>query len=101
MSSDSADEGDTSEGFFTTAEGLQHLSIEGETVLNHLETILGVQNHDQESRENGKGIIKLVTYIIISILHQVLMVSLKMQKMHEIVIPLYKKIFCTHDSKQN
>lgn len=62
MSSDSADEGDTSEGFFTTAEGLQHLSIEGETVLNHLETILGVQNHDQESRENGKGIIKLVNY---------------------------------------
>lgn len=50
LSSDSAEEVNvlSSGEYFTTAEGLQHLSIEGESVLSHLEGILQVRatNHE-------------------------------------------------------
>ena len=39
--------------YFTTADGLEHLSIEGETVLSHLESILHVQNTTPE-KMNGE-----------------------------------------------
>ena len=39
--------------YFTTAEGLEHLSIEGQATLSHLDGILRVQ-------ENGHGKIKLL-----------------------------------------
>ena len=39
------------EGYFTTAEGLQHLSAEGESVLAHLEDILHIQ---EQSGQNGE-----------------------------------------------
>lgn len=56
LSSDSAEEDETipqedftgddvTEGYFTTADGLQQLSIDGESVLSHLENIL--QNPSQ------------------------------------------------------
>lgn len=49
LSSDSAE---AANEYFTTADGLQHLSLEGESVLNHLENIL-VQNQNQLSMEDG------------------------------------------------
>jgi hypothetical protein len=39
--------------FFTSADGLEHLTAEGETVLAHLESILHVEDQ-QDSGENGK-----------------------------------------------
>lgn len=50
LSSDSANEDETEpEGaYFSTAEGLQHLTLEGETVLSHLENIL-LQSQDYEN----------------------------------------------------
>ena len=48
LSGDSDDEGNTEEEYFTTVEGLQHLSLEGESVLTHLETII-----ENESATNG------------------------------------------------
>lgn len=59
LSSDSAKEEEEDsdlppvEGYFTTAEELQHLSLEGESVLSHLESILRVQGHDHATIENG------------------------------------------------
>lgn len=55
LSSDSAEEEvnnmpSTGE-YFTTAEGLQHLSVEGESVLSHLEGILQVHTGNQENGE--------------------------------------------------
>ncbi len=45
LSSDSTEENSVAvDGYFTTADGLQHLSLEGESVLNHLEGILEDQN---------------------------------------------------------
>ena len=49
LSSDSEEE----EEYFTTVEGLQHLSVEGETVLSHLENIL-IPN--QNSVQNGASV---------------------------------------------
>lgn len=55
LSSDSncseAEDGNVSStgDYFTTADGLQHLSIEGEAVLNHLESILHIQDATQEN----------------------------------------------------
>lgn len=54
LSSDSAEEnadGIEADGYFTTADGLQHLSLEGEATLSHLENII-VQNHSL-SMEDG------------------------------------------------
>lgn len=57
LSSDSAEEDidlTPSEGeFFTTVEGLQHLSLEGQSVLTHLENILH-QNQDHSLESGNK-----------------------------------------------
>ena len=46
LSSDSADADEyTPEDYFTTADGLQHLSLEGKAVLTHLESIF-VEDQD-------------------------------------------------------
>lgn len=51
LSSDSAES--DNDNYFTTAEGLQHLSVEGEAVLSHLENILHIRDHDSEALQNG------------------------------------------------
>lgn len=57
LSSDSAEEEGNSmpaeSGYFTTVEGLQHLSLEGESVLNHLESILRINQEPSRAAENG------------------------------------------------
>ena len=54
LSSDSAEDDNNiaADSYFTTADGLQHLSLEGESVLNHLENIL-VQNQNHTPMEDG------------------------------------------------
>lgn len=48
------------EGFFTNEDGLQHLTVEGEAVLAHLESILRLSSDDHAN--NG-------THLIIIIMH--------------------------------
>ena len=56
LNSDSDEE--ISDGYFTTASGLHHLSLEGEAVLNHLESI--IQNEDNGTVIQGR--FRLLTY---------------------------------------
>lgn len=47
-------EDEEEEGFFTSADGLQHLTVEGEAVLAHLESILRVSEQSNGSAEGNK-----------------------------------------------
>ena len=54
LSSDSDEESNTLEGgYFTTIDGLQHLSLEGQSVLNHLEHVIQQSEGHHRSIENG------------------------------------------------
>ena len=48
--------------FFTSADGLEHLTAEGEAVLAHLESILHIQT--QEDSENGKITLLAACYCV-------------------------------------
>ena len=55
LSSNEEEEGEGQEegNFYTSPEGLQELSAEGESVLRHLENILHI-NDDENPQENGR-----------------------------------------------